>query len=77
MLQQQCEIIVSETDLAAPALTFLSFEVSEARTNRTNGTQLSDTTGWELITGLPRQQEHKMCTSDKRTLFVWMLIDSD
>lgn len=48
MLQQQCEIIVSETDLAAPALTFLSFEVSEARTN---GTQLSDTTGWELITG--------------------------
>lgn len=74
MLQQQCEIIVSETDLAAPALTFLSFEVSEARTN---GTQLSDTTGWELITGLPRQQEHKMCTSDKRTLFVWMLIDSD
>lgn len=74
MLQQQCEIIVSETDLAAPVLTFLSFEVSEARTN---GTQLSDATGWELITGLPRQQEHKMCTSDKRTLFVWMLIDSD
>lgn len=54
MLQQQCEIIVIETDLAAPALTFLSFEVSEARTNRTNGTQLSDTTGWELIAGLPR-----------------------
>lgn len=51
MLQQQCEIIVIETDLAAPALTFLSFEVSEARTN---GTQLSDTTGWELIAGLPR-----------------------